>query len=199
MKAKLCLVTSLLLLAVPAFAQEPLEQSGTEPSTQMAPSPNDMGQSDMGQAKEPLDKAGTEPSTQAQPAESTMPKGNEPLEQAGTASDQQQADQPAMVVITDLTEAQDGSKLVQPWNVPVDSVAEMDVYDAKGKKIGEVDAVLEDKGGEVKAVAVGYGGFLGFGEKGAVVTLDQLQLKDGTLVTAFDEEQLPKQPDWQKK
>jgi sporulation protein YlmC with PRC-barrel domain len=194
MKARMCLVTSLLLLTVPAFAQEPLEQNATEPSTQMAPSP-----SDMGQANEPLDATGTEPATQAQPAESTMPKTTEPLEQAGTQSDQQQAaDQPAMVVISDLSESGDGGKLVKPWNVPVDSVSQMEVYDANGNKIGEVDAVLEDKGGEVKGVAVGYGGFLGFGEKGAVVTLDQLQLKDGTLITEVDEDQLPNLPEWPK-
>jgi sporulation protein YlmC with PRC-barrel domain len=192
MKARLCLVTSLLLLAAPALAQEPLDQTGTEPSTQMAPSP-----SDMGTAKEPLDKAGTEPSTQAQPSESAMPPANEPLERAGTESGQM-GDQPAAVVITDLTEAQDGSKLVKPWNVPVDSVAEMDVYDANGKKIGQVDAVLQDKNGDVKGVAVGYGGFLGFGEKGAIVTLDQMKLKDGTLVTDIDEGQLAQQPEWKK-
>ncbi len=193
MKTKLCLVASLLLLTSPAFAQEPLEQSGTEPSTQMAPSP-----SDTGQAKEPLDQMGTEPSTQAAPAATDMPKANEPLEQAGTDSGQM-GDQPATVVITDLTEAQDGSKLVKPWNVPVDSVAEMDVYDANGKKIGQVDAVLQDKNGDIKGVAVGYGGFLGFGEKGAVVTLDQVKLKDGTLVTDVNEDQLAQQPAWPKK
>ncbi len=193
MKARLCLVTSLLLLAAPAFAQEPLGQTGTEPSTQMAPGP-----SDTGQAKEPLGQAGTEPSTQAQPSESAMPPAKEPLERAGTESEQM-GGRPAEVVITELTEAQDGSKLVRPWNVPVDSVAEMDVYDANGKKIGEVDAVLQDKNGEIKGVAVGYGGFLGFGEKGAIVTLDQLKLKDGTLVTDINEEQLSKQPEWMKK
>jgi sporulation protein YlmC with PRC-barrel domain len=152
----------------------------------------------MAPAKEPLDAAGTQPDTQAAPAEGTMPAGNEPVEQAGTEPSQA-GDQPATVVITDLTETQDGGKLVKPWNVPVDSVAEMDVFDANGKKIGEVDAVLEDKDGEVKGVAVGYGGFLGFGEKGAVVTLDQLKLKDGTLVTDINEDQLDQQPEWTKK
>jgi sporulation protein YlmC with PRC-barrel domain len=193
MKARMCLVTSLLLLAAPAFAQEPLDKTGTEPSTQMAPGP-----SDLGQAKEPLDKAGTEPSTQAAPSEGAMPAGNEPLDKVGTDASQS-ADRPAEVVITDLTEAQDGSKLVKPWNVPVDSVSEMDVYDANGKKIGQVDAVLQDKNGDVKGVAVGYGGFLGFGEKGAIVTLDQLKLKDGTLVTEMNEDQLAKQPEYKKK
>jgi sporulation protein YlmC with PRC-barrel domain len=197
MKARLCLVTSLLLLAAPAFAQEPLDSTGTEPTTQMAPSP-----SDTGQAKEPLDQVGTEPGKQAAPAESAMPPANEPLEQAGANEDQKQqqaADQPAELVITDLTEAQDGKKLVKPWNVPVDSIAQMDVLNAKGKKIGQVDAVLQDKDGNIKGVAVGYGGFLGFGEKGAIVTLDQMKLKNGALVTEVDEDQLSKLPEWKKK
>ncbi len=197
MKARLCLVTSLLLLAAPAFAQEPLESTGTEPPKQMAPSP-----SDTGQAKEPLDQVGTEPGKQAAPAESAMPPANEPLEQAGANADekqQQAADQPAEVVISDLTEAQDGKKLVKPWNVPVDSIAQMDVLNAKGKKIGQVDAVLQDKNGDIRGVAVGYGGFLGFGEKGAIVTLDQVKLKNGTLVTDIDEDGLSKLPPWLKK
>jgi sporulation protein YlmC with PRC-barrel domain len=169
MKAKVYLFTSLLLLAAPAFAQEPLE------------------------------KIGTEPGTQAQPSQSATPPGNEPLERAGAQEKQRMGDQPAEVVFSELTEAQDGKKLVTPWNVPVDSVAEMDVFDANGKKIGQVDAVLQDKNGEVKGVAVGYGGFLGFGEKGAIVTLDQLKLKDGTLVTDINEDQLSQMPQFMKK
>lgn len=207
MKARLCLAASLLLLAGPALAQEPLEQTGTEPSAQSAPAPNTGAP-----ANEPLEKAGTEPSAQAAPAaDAAAPAadaaapGNEPLEKIGAepstqpAPAQQQAAVPAEVVITDLTEAEDSKKLVKPWNVPVDSLVEMDVFDKDGKKIGEVDAVLQDKNGEIKGVAVGYGGFLGFGEKGAIVTLDQLQLKDGTLITEVDEDGLSKLPAWLKK
>jgi len=72
----------------------------------------------------------------------------------------------------------------------------MDIYDANGKKIAEVDSVLEDKNGEVKGFAIEYGGFLGFGEKGAVITFDQVQLKDGNLVTDLTEDQLTTLPAW---
>lgn len=191
MKARLCLIASALLLAGPAFAQEPLENTATEPSTQMAPS----GQMTAG--GEPIDKTATEPSTTAP---DTMSKGGEPLENVGTEPGKQAgADAPAMLVISDLTEVEDDKKMVAPWNVPVDSVEEMDVFDANGKKIGEVDAVLQDKNGEIKGVVVGYGGFLGFGEKGAVITLDQLKLKDGSLVTEVNEDQLSKLPEWLQK
>ena len=35
------------------------------------------------------------------------------------------------------------------------------------------------RNGEIKGVAIEYGGFLGFGEKGAILTLDQVKPKDG--------------------
>lgn len=86
--------------------------------------------------------------------------------------------------------------MVGPLNATVDKVEEMDVYDASGKKIAEVDSVLEDKNGEIKGVAIEYGGFLGFGEKGAVVALDKLQQKDGNLAIDVTEDQLSSLPAW---
>ena len=190
MNTKLCLLASALLIAGPAFAQEPLESTGTEPTTQAAPTP-----SADPSAKEPLDQAGTAPDEQAASPAAQKP---EPLA-ADAAADQNAADAPAAVVVSELTEVDDSKKIVKPWGMPSDSVAQMDVYDAAGKKIGEVDAVLEDKNGEIRGVAVGYGGFLGFGEKGAIVTLDQMKLKDGTLVTELTEDQLSSQPAWPNK
>jgi sporulation protein YlmC with PRC-barrel domain len=88
---------------------------------------------------------------------------------------------------------------VQPWAIPVDRMAEMDVYDKNGKKIGEVDALLQDRKGEVKGVAVVHGGFLGFGSKGSIITFDRLKFKDGDIITELIGEQLDAQPAWNKK
>lgn len=188
MKTKLLIVASALLLAGPALAQEPLEKSGTSPSTtQNAPSGTTT-------APEPMDKAGTEPSTmQTAPQNSTAP---EPLDKAGTAMTP--ATGPAMIIIGELRESEDDNKMVGPLNATVDKVEEMDVFDANGKKIGEVDSVLEDKNGEIKGVAIEYGGFLGFGEKGAILTLDQVKAKDGSITTEVTEDQLPTLPVWDK-
>ena len=95
-----------------------------------------------------------------------------------------------------LKEFEDDTKMVAPLNASVDKVEEMDIYDANGKKIAEVDSVLEDANGEIKGVAIEYGGFLGFGEKGAILTLDQVKTQDGKLVTELTEEQLPTLPAW---
>ena len=172
-------------------ATAPMNNTTTEPELKPAPSANDTSpgaaqpapsaNDTSPGAAQPMDKMGAEPN--AAPPAPDAPK------QAAT-------DAPAAVVITELTESKDGKKMVAPLGMPVDSVAELDVYDAKGKKIGQVDSVLEDTKGEVKGIAVGYGGFLGFGEKHSVLTLDQVQLKDGTLVTELTDDQLPQQPAW---
>lgn len=168
MKRKLYAIASAaLLLSGAAMAQEPLDTA--KPSkAENAPAG--------ATSPEPLEKAGTEPSTmQAAPPTRAA---TEPLD------------------IGTLREAEEDGKTVGPLNATVDRVEEMDVYDAKGKKIAEVDSVLEDQSGEIRGVAVEYGGFLGFGEKGAVLTLDQVKQKDGNLVTEVTEEQLPSLPAW---
>ncbi len=188
MKTKLIVVASTLLLAGPVLAQEPLEKSGTQPSTtenMPAPAP--------AATPEPLDNAGTAPAGQA--TTTANPASPEPLDKAGS----QQAATPAPVgevLITELRETEDDNKMVSPLNATVDKVEEMDVYDANGKKIAEVDAVLEDKDGNVKGVAIEYGGFLGIGQKGAVVTFDKMKTKDGNIVVDMTEEDLGRLPAW---
>jgi sporulation protein YlmC with PRC-barrel domain len=181
MKARLCLVASVLLLSGHAMAED-----------QMAPPKSDPG-------LPPPPPAAAEPAPAPSPMkDATMPAA-EPATPAPASAPQQQAEAPAEVVITELTAVDDGKKLVKPWALPAERIAEMDVYDANGKKIGEVDAVLQDKKGEIKGVAVVHGGFLGFGSKDSIITLDRLKLKDGDIVTELSEDQLDAQPDWNKK
>jgi hypothetical protein len=44
-----------------------------------------------------------------------------------------------------------------------------------------------------------HGGFLGFGSKDSIITLDRLKLKDGDIITELTEDQLDAQPAWNKK
>ncbi len=182
MKARLCLVASIVLLAGQAMAEEPMAPPKSDPGLP-APPP-----------------AATEPAPAPAPPTEAMSPAPEPQKEATTPAPapapQQQAEIPAEVVITELTAVEDDKKLVQPWALPVDRVEEMDVYDKDGNKIGEVDAVLQDKNGEIKGVAVVHGGFLGFGSKDTILTLDQLKLKDGDIITELTEDQLDSQPDW---
>lgn len=176
MTTRISLVAVLAVMAGSAFAQEPpAAPSATENAPNMqsdAPAPT---------TPTPPAPAATEPAPAPAPAADTQAAAPAPSGE---------------VVIGDLKESEDDSKMVPAANATVDKAEAMDIYDANGKKIAEVDSVLEDKNGEIKGFAIEYGGFLGFGEKGAVVTLDQVKLKDGNLVTELTEEQLPTLPAW---
>ncbi len=180
MTARISLVALLAVMAGSAFAQEPpaapstTEKAPSMQSDQMAPST----------APAPQAPAATEP-TPAAPAP-TMDK------EAAAPAPAPSGD----VAASGLKASEDDAKMVPQLNASVDKVEEMDIYDANGKKIAEVDSVLEDSAGEVKGVAIEYGGFLGFGEKGAIVTIDQLKAQDGKLITTLTEEQLPTLPAW---
>jgi sporulation protein YlmC with PRC-barrel domain len=195
MKARMCLVASVLLFAGQAMAEEPLATPKSDPGLP-APPPA---------AAEPAPAPApqTEAMTPApEPQKDAATPAPEPQKEAATPAPapapRQRAEVPAEVVITELTAVDDQKKLVTPWALPADRVAEMDVYDKNGKKIGEVDAVLQDKKGEIKGVAVVHGGFLGFGSKDSIITLDRLQLKHGDIVTELTEDQLSQQPEWTK-
>jgi sporulation protein YlmC with PRC-barrel domain len=196
MKAKLCLVASVLLFAGQALAEEPLATPKSDPGLP-APPP---AATEPAPAPAPQTEAMTPAPERQKDAATPAP---EPQKEAATPAPapapQQQAEVPAEIVITELTAVDDQKKLVTPWALPADRIAEMDVYDKNGKKIGEVDAVLQDKKGEIKGVAVVHGGFLGFGSKDSIITLDRLQLKDGDIVTELTEDQLSQQPEWTKK
>jgi hypothetical protein len=180
MTARISLVALLAVMAGSAFAQEPptapstTENAPSMQSDQMAPS--------------------TTPAPQA-------PAATEPTPTAPAPAMDKEAAAPAPapsgdVAANALKESEDDAKMVPQLNASVDKVEEMDIFDANGKKIAEVDSVLEDSAGEVKGVAIEYGGFLGFGEKGAIVTLDQLKAQDDKLITTLTEEQLPTLPAW---
>ena len=72
----------------------------------------------------------------------------------------------------------------------------MDVTNASGEKIGEVSEVLIDRSGQVVALAVEAGGFLGLGDRDVVVQFDQVKLQGDRLVTSLTKEQLKDMPEW---
>ncbi|HEX8376038.1 MAG TPA: PRC-barrel domain-containing protein, partial [Geminicoccaceae bacterium] len=73
---------------------------------------------------------------------------------------------------------------------------DMEVVGADGKELGTVEEVLADPAGQVVAVTVEAGGFLGVGAKEVVVQLDQLRLAEDRLTTSLTKEQLAALPAW---
>jgi hypothetical protein len=66
--------------------------------------------------------------------------------------------------------------------VPLASVERLigtNVYGADGRQAGEVRNLLMDGNGQVRAAVIEWGGFLGIGEKEALVPIERLQLGSG--------------------
>jgi sporulation protein YlmC with PRC-barrel domain len=72
--------------------------------------------------------------------------------------------------------------------VTVSEYYKQSVYDAKDNKIGDVNDVLLDKSGQVSAVILGVGGFLGIGEKNVAVPFTAIKIteKDGNRYLVMD-------------
>lgn len=104
------------------------------------------------------------------------------------------ADQTARAV--GFREAEDDRAIVQPFNRTVDDIEDMNVYGTGDEKIGEIEEVLIDTSGNIAAVAVESGGFLGIGDEEVVVMLDQLTLEGDRFSTSLTKDQLLALPRW---
>ena len=99
--------------------------------------------------------------------------------------------------VTGYQEAEDDNMLMQPLGRTVDEVEDMDLKNAAGDQIGEVDEVLTDASGQPVAIAVEVGGFLGVGDREVVLGLDQVKLVNDGLVTSADKAMIEGLPDWE--
>lgn len=93
-------------------------------------------------------------------------------------------------------EIKDERLVVQPFNLTVDKMDDMNVVNAAGEKIGEIDEVLMDGSGKPVAVTVEVGGFLGIGGREVIVTFEQLQLQGDRFLVNMTKQQLETLPKW---
>jgi sporulation protein YlmC with PRC-barrel domain len=72
--------------------------------------------------------------------------------------------------------------------LPISQFYNEDVYDAKDAKIGDIKDILVEKNGQVAAVILSVGGFLGIGEKDVAVPFNAIHLteKDGKRYLVID-------------
>jgi PRC-barrel domain len=94
-------------------------------------------------------------------------------------------------------EVKDEKLVVQPFNLTVDQIDDMDVHAAGGDRIGEIDEVLMNAAGQPVAVTVEVGGFLGIGAREVIITLDQLRLDGQRFVTSLTRAQVEALPKWE--
>jgi sporulation protein YlmC with PRC-barrel domain len=68
--------------------------------------------------------------------------------------------------------------MASPTGTTVTNFYKQNVYDPSDNKIGDIDDVLIDKQGNVTAVLVGVGGFLGMGEKDVAIPISALHASE---------------------
>jgi sporulation protein YlmC with PRC-barrel domain len=103
----------------------------------------------------------------------------------------------AQVVVTELRDAEDDDLIVQPYNLTVDQLEDMDIFGAGDEQIGEIEDVLIDASGNAVALVIETEGFLGIGDEDVVVGFDQVELLGDRFVTGLSEDQLEEMPEWE--
>jgi hypothetical protein len=96
----------------------------------------------------------------------------------------------------DYRELDDDNYVVQPFNVTVDQLDDMNVYGADGREIGEVEEVLVDASGNVVAVSVEADRSLGIGDREVIMRLDSLTYAEGRLSTTLSDDEIRSLPVW---
>ena len=94
-----------------------------------------------------------------------------------------------LLALPGLALAQDG-EAQEPLGVDaLREIEDMDVMNAEGEEIGEIEAVLVDAAGRIVAVTVEVGGFLDIGDEDLVLTLDDLTWReDGYVIDLTSDE-----------
>ena len=84
----------------------------------------------------------------------------------------------------------DEELVIQPFNLTVEQVGEMDVVGATGERIGKVDEMLTDASGQIVAMTVEAG------DRKAVIPLDRLKVEGDRLVTSLTDAEIEALPEW---
>ena len=90
-----------------------------------------------------------------------------------------------------LVEVEKEAMMVERFNLSVKQLADMELTDSGGKRIGEVEEVLMTPEGKITAVSVEVAG-----DKEVVMKLDQLRRQGDVLMTDLTEEQVEALQSW---
>ncbi|MEX2615447.1 MAG: PRC-barrel domain-containing protein [Alphaproteobacteria bacterium] len=98
---------------------------------------------------------------------------------------------------TDATRGSNATGAAQ-MRVKADDLVGRNVTNAGGESIGDIESVIIDQSGEVAAVIVGVGGFLGIGEREVALDWNELTLSGdgGAIRTRMNKEQMTALPEY---
>lgn len=98
------------------------------------------------------------------------------------------------------TTASTGSGASAAHAMRVKQLDDMDVYNAKGKKLGEVDRLIMSQKDNKRYVVVAHGGFLGLGEDKVAFPLERFSVKgnDRLVIRGVSEQDVQNMDNWRK-
>ncbi|SDB15703.1 PRC-barrel domain-containing protein [Bauldia litoralis] len=131
--------------------------------------------------------------TMAKTDDPAVMDGNAPADTVARTNDPAVMDETAMAPADGAT--------FDPSTISVENLIDTTVYSSDGENVGEVSDVLLAEGGEIDAVVIDVGGFLGIGEKPVAIGYSDLaitmdQNENLILKTAFTRDQLDAAPEY---
>ena len=101
------------------------------------------------------------------------------------------AQKPTTGSVPSFVEVEEEAMMVERFNLSVKQLADMEITDSGGKRIGEVEEVLMTPEGKITAVSVEVAG-----DKEVVMVLDQLRRQRDVLMTDLTQEQVEALQSW---
>lgn len=101
-----------------------------------------------------------------------------------------------------IAQPQEGFATVDWTTLSVDQLRQAEVYDIHNERVSDISDIVFNAEGNVEAVLIDVGGFLGFGRRTVAISMDQLQiqgkedLSDLRVYLAITEQQLEALPEY---
>lgn len=86
--------------------------------------------------------------------------------------------------------------VVEPFNITIAELDGMMLFGSDGAQFGEIDAVLGDASGEIVALAIRIGGFLGVGDRQVIFPISAIQPDGLRLTVDLTAAQIEQHPFW---
>ncbi|TKT75314.1 PRC-barrel domain-containing protein [Aquamicrobium sp. LC103] len=185
-----------------AMTDDTAADTGAPTNNDMAAAPDDAAPADDNMAAAPTDNAAPADNQApadngvavAPPADDSSPTPTDDTAAATTDEEATDQTQTSAIDRSTLTEVDEAS-------ISSDQLVGTTVYGADDENIGSINDVVLSQDGNVEAVIVDVGGFLGIGAKPVAVGMENLAFMSDAddkmyLYTEFDKEQLEAQPEY---
>ncbi|WP_456684597.1 PRC-barrel domain-containing protein [Bradyrhizobium sp. P5_C11_2] len=125
-------------------------------------------------------------------------QANQDQNRQARSADQRRAYEQEFGIID--TTASTGANAGAAHAVRVKQLDDMNVYNAKGKKLGEVDRVVMSQKNNKRYVVVSHGGFLGIGEDKVAFPLERFAMKgnDRLVIRGVSDQDIENMDNWKK-